>query len=88
MAVCVLAAGVETLVSDFNALQRETKVSEANVAVGSHGVSMMEASPFSIPSKKLVMWLFIISDAVTFGAFLFGYGYLKNATPNWPFRKR
>ena len=45
---------------------------------------MMEASPFSIPSKKLVMWLFIISDAVTFGAFLFGYGYLKNATPNWP----
>ena len=38
-------------------------------------------SPFAIPSKKLVMWLFIISDAVTFGALLFAYGYVKNASP-------
>jgi len=30
------------------------------------------------------MWLFIISDAVTFGAILFAYGYLKNASPDWP----
>ncbi|MBV9573280.1 MAG: cytochrome c oxidase subunit 3 [Acidobacteriales bacterium] len=44
----------------------------------------MESSPFSIPSKKLVMWLFIVSDAVTFTAVLFAYGYLRNATPNWP----
>ena len=29
------------------------------------------------------MWLFIISDAVTFGAFLFTYGYIRVATPNW-----
>src|SRR5260370_4641242 len=29
------------------------------------------------------MWLFIISDAVTFGAILFAYGYLRVATPNW-----
>jgi len=48
----------------------------------SHG--NLEASPFAIPSKKLVMWLFIISDAVTFAALLFAYGYLKNASPNWP----
>jgi cytochrome c oxidase subunit 3 len=44
----------------------------------------MEESPFAIPSKKLVMWLFIISDAVTFAAILFAYGYLRNATPDWP----
>jgi len=31
----------------------------------------MEESPYSIPSRKLTMWLFIISDAVTFGAMLF-----------------
>jgi cytochrome c oxidase subunit 3 len=44
----------------------------------------MEERPFAIPSKKLVMWLFIISDAVTFAAILFAYGYLRNATPDWP----
>ncbi len=58
-------------------------VSEANLPLGSHA-GFMEASPFAIPSKKLVMWLFIISDAVTFAAILFVYGYLRNASPNWP----
>lgn len=43
-----------------------------------------EAPAFAIPHKKLVMWLFIISDAVTFGAILFAYGYLRNAALNWP----
>lgn len=58
-------------------------MSEADLSMG-HGAGTMEAPPFSIPSKKLVMWLFIISDACTFGAMLFAYGYLKNATPDWP----
>lgn len=53
------------------------------VAIGTHD-SVMEERPFAIPSSKLVMWLFIISDAVTFGALLVAYGYLRNATPNWP----
>jgi len=44
----------------------------------------MEESPFAIPSSKLVMWLFIISDAVTFGAFLFAYGYIRLASADWP----
>ena len=56
---------------------------EADLPLGAHG-GFMEASPFAIPSKKLVMWLFIISDAVTFAAILFAYGYLRNASPNWP----
>ena len=59
-------------------------MSEANLTMGAHGADTMEARPFAIPSKKLVMWLFIISDAVTFGALLFAYGYLKNASPDWP----
>jgi len=58
-------------------------VSEANLTMG-HDAGVMEERPFSIPSKKLVMWLFIISDACTFGAMLFGYGYLRNAAPDWP----
>jgi cytochrome c oxidase subunit III len=60
-------------------------VSEANLTVGSSAVlETREAPAFAIPHKKLVMWLFIISDAVTFGAILFAYGYLRNATPDWP----
>jgi cytochrome c oxidase subunit 3 len=44
----------------------------------------MEPSPYGIVSKKLTMWLFISSDAITFGAVLFGYSYLRAGTPNWP----
>jgi cytochrome c oxidase subunit 3 len=49
---------------------------------GAHGAAM-EASPFNIASKKLVMWLFIVADAATFGALLFGYGYLRAGSSNW-----
>ena len=63
-------------------------MSEANLSGASltmdHGAGVMEERPFAIPSKKLVMWLFIISDACTFGAMLFAYGYLRNAAPDWP----
>jgi cytochrome c oxidase subunit III len=59
-------------------------VSEVNLPMGAHAPEVMEAPPFAMPSKKLVMWLFIISDAVTFAALLFAYGYVKNASPNWP----
>ncbi len=58
-------------------------MSESHVAVGGHG-AFMEPSPFGIQSKKLTMWLFIASDAITFGAVLFGYAYLRAGTPNWP----
>jgi heme/copper-type cytochrome/quinol oxidase subunit 3 len=44
----------------------------------------MEPSPFAIPAKKMAMWLFIISDIMTFAACLVAYGFLRNATPNWP----
>jgi cytochrome c oxidase subunit III len=47
-----------------------------------HG-ALMEASPYGIQSKKLAMWLFIISDACTFGACLFAYGYTRVSNPNW-----
>src|SRR5438045_8429450 len=53
------------------------------MAMHGHGGSLSEESPYSIPSHKLTMWLFIISDAVTFGAILFAYGYLRVATPDW-----
>ena len=53
-------------------------------SAGAHAAGVMEESPFAIPSSKLVMWLFIISDACTFGAMLFAYGYLRNSAADWP----
>jgi len=53
-------------------------------STGAHGAAVMEERPFAIPSSKLVMWLFIISDACTFGAMLFAYGYLRNSAADWP----
>jgi len=40
--------------------------------------------PYSVGHKKLGMWLFIVSDALTFSALLMGYSYLRVATPHWP----
>ena len=45
--------------------------------------ALLEESPFGIQSKKLVMWLFIIADAATFGSILFGYGYLRVGSADW-----
>jgi cytochrome c oxidase subunit III len=49
---------------------------------------LMEASPYAMDKKKLGMWVFIISDACTFAAFLFAYGYMRIGAPVWgtPFR--
>ncbi|HSY82475.1 MAG TPA: cytochrome c oxidase subunit 3 [Gemmatimonadaceae bacterium] len=45
---------------------------------------MLEPSPIgAVQTKKFVMWLFIIADAATFGAILFGYGYLRVGSLNW-----
>jgi cytochrome c oxidase subunit 3 len=55
----------------------------SDTAVHGHG-AYIEESPYAIPSRKLTMWLFIISDAVTFGALLFAYGYLRVASSDWP----
>jgi cytochrome c oxidase subunit 3 len=59
-------------------------VNDSEMAMHGHGGALMEGSPYAIPSRKLTMWLFLISDAVTFGAILFGYGYLRTASGDWP----
>jgi len=41
-------------------------------------------SPFAIGSKKLGMWLFIVSDTLTFTALLMAYSYSRLANPAWP----
>ena len=41
-------------------------------------------SPFAINSKKFGMWLFIVSDTLTFSVLLLAYSYSRLANPNWP----
>lgn len=41
-------------------------------------------SPFAVGSKKLGMWLFILSDAITFSALLMAYSYTRVASSDWP----
>ena len=40
--------------------------------------------PFAMGSKKLGMWLFIISDSLTFSVLLLSYSYLRLANADWP----
>lgn len=66
-------------------MSQANAVIEPGVAAhGAHPAGVMEEHPFAIPSSKLVMWLFIISDACTFGAMLFAYGYIRNSAADWP----
>jgi heme/copper-type cytochrome/quinol oxidase subunit 3 len=57
-------------------------VSHADTMGGHAG--LMEKPAFAIPAKKMAMWLFIIADTATFAGCLVAYGFLRNATPNWP----
>ena len=43
-----------------------------------------EPSLFGTYSKKIGMWLFLLSDSLTFGALLFAYTYGRISTPDWP----
>ena len=42
------------------------------------------ALPYKVGHKKLGMWLFIMSDSLTFGALLFAYSYARIASVEWP----
>src|ERR1700746_1134532 len=46
--------------------------------------AIYEPSLFGTYSKKVGMWLFLLSDSLTFGALLYAYSYGRISTPNWP----
>jgi cytochrome c oxidase subunit 3 len=48
------------------------------------GHSEFEPSLFHTYSNKIGMWLFILSDSLTFGALLFSYSYNRISNPTWP----
>jgi cytochrome c oxidase subunit 3 len=61
-------------------------VSQADLTMSQHsGHSARMAEPtFSVPAKKMAMWLFIIADTATFAGCLVAYGFVRNSTPDWP----
>ena len=42
------------------------------------------ALPYRVGHRKLGMWLFIVSDAMTFSALLIGYSYVRVSSEQWP----
>lgn len=61
--------------------------------MGGHATKQIDAktlwggkiSPFSTSYGKLMMWFFLVSDALTFGGLLIAYGFTRHATDQaWP----
>ena len=59
-------------------------MSHADTMHGQATAGAMAEPTFSVPAKKMAMWLFIIADSATFAGCLVAYGFIRNATPNWP----
>jgi len=64
-------------------------VSQADLSIHaqvsrSEATEVMTAPAFSVPAKKMAMWLFIIADTATFAGCLVAYGFIRNGTPDWP----
>ena len=59
-------------------------MSEADLTMEGHTTGLTVGPVFSIPTKKLAMWLFIIADTMTFAACLVAYGFVRNGTSDWP----
>ena len=41
-------------------------------------------SPFNVTYGKMMMWFFLVSDALTFGGFLVALGFAKASAESWP----
>jgi cytochrome c oxidase subunit 3 len=41
-------------------------------------------SPFNVTYGKMMMWFFLVSDALTFGGFLIALGFAKSSAEAWP----
>jgi cytochrome c oxidase subunit 3 len=59
-------------------------MAEAEAALAPDVTAVYEPSLFGTYSKKIGMWLFLLSDSLTFGALLYAYSYGRISTPNWP----
>src|SRR5687767_5129201 len=62
---------------------RRKWMADQAVMVNPHGEAF-EPPLLGTYSKKLGMWLFLLSDSLTFGALLYAYSYGRMSTPGWP----
>jgi cytochrome c oxidase subunit III len=74
-------------------ISRPQRAAEVLVhATGAHGPATSAGeihwngglSPFGISWQKLMMWFFLVSDALLFAGFLAAYGIVRLAAPSWP----
>ena len=59
-------------------------MSQSDLTIEGHSAGLSVGPAFSIPTKKLAMWLFIIADTMTFAACLVAYGFVRNGSLDWP----
>jgi cytochrome c oxidase subunit III len=60
-------------------------VSQGELTMHGHpSAGAMSEPTFSVPAKKMAMWLFIIADSATFAGCLVAYGFIRNASASWP----
>ncbi|MGA8428688.1 MAG: cytochrome c oxidase subunit 3 [Candidatus Sulfotelmatobacter sp.] len=59
-------------------------MSQADLTMQGHSTAAMAEPTFSVPAKKMAMWLFIIADTATFAGCLVAYGFIRNSTSDWP----
>ena len=59
-------------------------MNQPDLTMEGHSTGLTVGPVFSIPTKKLAMWLFIIADTMTFAACLVAYGFVRNGSVDWP----
>ena len=59
-------------------------MNQPDLTMEGHSAGLTVGPVFSIPTKKLAMWLFIIADTMTFAACLVAYGFVRNGSVDWP----
>jgi cytochrome c oxidase subunit III len=64
-----------------------SQVIAANAAGNSGLAENVERPPLGVSWQKLMMWIFIVSDALLFAGLLCGYAFLRVASPSWPNRQ-
>ena len=58
---------------------------EASKAIDKSALWNGGRSPFSVSYGKMMMWFFLVSDALTFSGLLVAYGFARHAyTGDWP----
>lgn len=55
-------------------------------SVESSSVTTGSPSPFAPNWQKVMMWVFIVTDALLFAGFLGSYGFVRLASTSWPDR--